>query len=172
MECKVERKAVNPFAFADDSRYIEDTDDQFTSYQDVIDRSIDWLKNAGENYINDGFLPQWYRQPNYVEVIIEKEALRGAFKSVPPNYVRTVPNKGWASIPYRMDNIRRLYKWREGTDTCDMPKTVHVLYFGDYDPTGTAMSYKIEQWLSPYGIKLVRVALNRKHISTYGLMVL
>jgi hypothetical protein len=165
-----ERGYISPFAFADDSRYIEDINDRFTSYQDVIDEYTDWLKDAGKNYINDGFLPKWYRQPNYVEVMLEKEALRGAFKSIfPPDYVRIVPNKGWDSIPYRMDNIRRMCEWKKGANTGDIPKTVYVLYFGDYDPTGTTMSYVIEQWLSQYGIKLVRMALNREHISTYGL---
>jgi len=164
------RGYISPFAFADDSRYIEDINDRFTSYQDVIDGHRDWLKDAGKNYINDGFLPKWYRQPNYVEVMLEKEALRGAFKNIfPPDDVRIVPNKGWDSIPYRMNNIRRMCEWKKGTNTRDIPKTVYVLYFGDYDPTGTTMSFKIEQWLSRYGIKLVRIALNREHISTYGL---
>jgi hypothetical protein len=31
------------------------------------------------------------------------------------------------------------------------------------------MSYKIEEWLRPYGIKFVRMALNHDHISLYGL---
>ena len=106
--------------------------------------------------------------------MIEKEALRGAFKSVlPSNYVRIVPNRGWDSIPYRKENIRRLVNWKRGgnmsSPTGDIPKEVYVLYFGDYDPTGTAMSYKIEQWLKQEGINFVRKALNHDQISIYGL---
>lgn len=106
--------------------------------------------------------------------MIEKEALRGAFKSVlPSDYVRIVPNRGWDLIPYRKENIRRLVDWKHGgmlsSPTGDIPKEVYVLYFGDYDPTGIAMSYKIEQWLKPEGINFVRVALNHDQISIYWL---
>src|SRR5215469_2550569 len=131
---------ISPFAFSDDSRYIEDIDDVFVSQQDYVENRIDNLRSAGETYFEAGCLPAWYRQPNYVEVMIEKEALRGAFKSVlPPNYVRIVPNKGWDSIPNRNNNIRRLYNWRLGKNTNDILKKVYVLYFGDYDPTGITM---------------------------------
>lgn len=155
---------ISPFAFADDSRYIEDINDEFKSYEDYVRELIDDLKDAKKSYFDYGHLPIWHNQPNYVEVMIEKEALRGAFKSVlPADYVRIIPNKGWDSIPYRMENIRRLYnKVKAG-------KRAYVLYFGDYDPTGITMSYKIEQWLKPYFIEFVRIALNHEQISRYGL---
>jgi hypothetical protein len=161
---------IDPFAFSDESRYIEDIYDTFVSQKDYAESVIDNLRNVAKTYFEYGCLPIWYRQPNYVEVHVEKEALRGAFKSiVPSNYVRIVPNKGWDSIPYRNNNIRRLHNWRRGNDTNDIPKKVYVLYFGDYDPTGVTMSYKIEEWLRPYDINFVRVALNHDHISSYGL---
>jgi hypothetical protein len=161
---------IDPFAFSDESRYIEDIYDTFVSQEDYAETIIDSLRNVAKTYFESICLPIWYRQPNYVEVHVEKEALRGAFKSMlPPNYVRIVPNKGWDSIPYRKSNIQRLNTWRLGEGTNDIPKQVYVLYFGDYDPTGMIMSDKIEEWLKPYGINFVRVALNHDHISSYGL---
>jgi hypothetical protein len=102
--------------------------------------------------------------------MLEKEALREAFKSMlPRNFVRIVPNRGWDSITYRTNNICRLYDWKHGENTNDNPKNVYVLYFGDYDPTGVAMSYKIQDCLRPYDINFVRVALNHEHITHYDL---
>ena len=66
-----------------------------------------------------------------------------------------------------MENIRRMYNWKEGIDTNDIPKTVTVLYFADYDPTGTTMSVKYKKWLSEYGINFVRVALNHEYILSF-----
>lgn len=161
---------ISPFAFSDNSRYIEDIHDKFVSPQDYVGNIIDTLRNADKTYFEYGCLPTWHGQPNYVEVMIEKEALRGAFKGMlPPNYVRIVPNKGWDSIPYRNNNIRRLNNWRLGENTNDIPEKVYVLYFGDYDPTGIAMSDKMDEWVRPHGINFIRVALNHDHISNYGL---
>lgn len=138
---------IDPMAFADDTRFIENIDDTFSSYESVIDSKIHFLKNAARLYLEGGYLPKWYRQPNYVEVMIEKDALRGAFKSVLPlDFVRIVPNKGWSSIPYRTNNIARLVNRKHGFVNGDygndISKNVYVLYFGDYDPSGIAMSQK------------------------------
>lgn len=165
-----EKGYIDPFAFSDAGRFIEDIYDTFVPVETFAEGIIDNLKNITRTYFEFGSLPIWYRQLNYVEVMIEKDAMRSAFKSMfPPNYVRIVPNKGWDSIPYRKSNIQRLNNWRLGEGTKDIPKEVYVLYFGDYDPTGTAMSHKIEEWLQPHGINFVRVALNHEHISSYSL---
>jgi hypothetical protein len=76
---------VHPLPFADDStRHIEDIVDRFVSYQDYVDCLVKELKSAGKVYLyrRRVYLPWWYRQPKYVEVMIEKDALRRAFKDI------------------------------------------------------------------------------------------
>jgi hypothetical protein len=55
-----------------------------------------------------------------------------------------------------------LAKKREG-------KIVHVLYFGDYDPTGLRMSYNLGQKFLQYGIHFERAALTKSQIVDFGL---
>lgn len=160
-----DERYVNPDAIGDDTRHIEDIKDHFWTQEEYIKYLVDRLKNAHEEYFDNGYLPAWHEQENYVEIMIEKDALRGAIKSIlPKDYVRLIPNRGWDSISFRNDNIRRLY-WKIWQES----KKVYVLYFGDYDPSGQRMSKNYEKWLSKYRIKLVRVALNKDQISKYSL---
>ena len=87
-----EKGYISLLAFADDTRHIEDIGEEFIFYQNYVNSMTNRLTNADEAY---------------VEVMIEKEALTGAFRSVLPfDYIRNVLNRGWDSIPHRNENIR------------------------------------------------------------------
>jgi 5S rRNA maturation endonuclease (ribonuclease M5) len=94
---------------------------------------------------------------------MEKDAVVGIFKSIlKARQVRIVPNRGWSSLTYKHNNIKRLQAKQEG-------KIVHVLYFGDFDPSGLRMSSKLEKELQGYGLHFQRVALIKPQIEQFGL---
>lgn len=57
--------------------------------------------------------------------------MAGVLKSILVGYqIRIVPTGGWASFTYERNNLKRLKEeTRQG-------KKVHILYLGDYDPSG------------------------------------
>ena len=162
---------ISVYAFADNTRFIEDIDDEFWSPEEFVDYHINILQNAGTYYLKNGYLTRWHNQLNYVEVMIEKNALRGAFKDILSEInVPIVPNNGWSSKIYTQKNIDRLVAHKRGNaGNGEGPKEVYVLYFGDYDPTGLRMSDNIERDFEKHGINFERVGLNKQHISEYSL---
>jgi hypothetical protein len=66
-----------------------------------------------------------------VEIWTEKNAMVPSFKSiVGDRQVLISPFKGYGSVPYRYENCQRLREYlKEGLH-------VHILYFGDLDPSG------------------------------------
>lgn len=134
-------------AFADSRRWIEDINDRFQTPYEFVDDMVTWLKDAKDDYFNS--TPKWHGQKHYVELMIEKDALRGLFKQIVDDedlQVRVVPNNGWSSIIYRQDNINRILKRCKSDRDKDgniIEKDFHVLYFGDYDPSGRRMDRNI-----------------------------
>jgi hypothetical protein len=135
-------------AFADDTRAIYDIRDKFETPSKYIDIRVYLLKNAGKYYFDS--IPMWHKQEHYVEIWCEKAALRGLFISIVESeklQVRVIVNKGWSSMPYRQANIKRLLeKSKKGDVDSDgkaIEKQFHVLYFGDYDPSGRRMDMNI-----------------------------
>ena len=47
-------------------------DDDFQSREDYIKRGIEYLRDAPDDYVNS--LPKWYKQENYIEHWLEKDA--------------------------------------------------------------------------------------------------
>ncbi len=89
----------------------------------------------------------------------------GVLKSMLQGHdVRIVPTGGWTSFTYERKNLIRLReKIKEG-------KAVHILYLGEYDPSGLRMDEKmIERYWSEHGIDLKRIAITREQIHEFGL---
>jgi hypothetical protein len=112
-------------------------------------------------------IPRWHEQPEYVEVWVEKDALAGTLKSILGNrQVRIVPNRGFSSVPFNYDNIERLRDFQfEG-------KNVHILYFGDLDPSGEFIDKVINNKLAQYGLYGVdfkRIAVTEEQTSQFTL---
>jgi hypothetical protein len=152
--------------FPDQSRkVIQDFDDEYRLPEEYVERGIEYLRNAAYQYHER--IPRWHKQPEYVEVWIEKDALTGTFKSILKNrQVKIVPNRGFSSVGFSYDNIQRLGKFQ------DEGKNVHILYFGDLDPSGEVIDEVIHKKLIDYGIYDVdfrRVAITEEQTRQFNL---
>lgn len=120
-----------------------------------------------KEYFTPTNIPRWYKQTYYVEVWLEKDAVKGTFQSIlKDREVRIVPNRGWSSLSFKNENILRLLtKQEEG-------KIIDVLYFGDFDPSGLAMAKNLARDLSvALGTEhtFERIALTKSQINDSGL---
>ena len=161
-----EQRDLSINCFADQSRYIiEEFDDNYMSPMQYVGGLISLLEKAPLEYQNR--ISKWHEQPEYVEVWIEKDAQTGTFRSVLKNkHVRIVPIRGFSSVSFQYDNIKRLRKYQEEG------KRVHVRYFGDLDPSGESIEEIINKKLCQYGIFDVdfkRVAITEDQMEKYSL---
>jgi hypothetical protein len=128
-------------AFADNTRQINDISDLYQNPQNYTSSYINALKGVPEHYFDN--IPRWHKQPHYVEIMVEKNALRGLFAEIVESenlQVRVVPNNGWSSRVFKHETLNRLLRKSQSNDVDDngnpIKKQFHILYFGDYDPTG------------------------------------
>ena len=152
--------------FADQSRrIIQDFNDTYETMEDYVERGVSHLENATYNYPKG--IPRWHRQPHYVEVWIEKDALSGTFKSILGNrQVKIVPNRGFSSVSFNYENIERLKAYQ------DEGREIHIRYFGDLDPSGESIDEIITTKLAQYGIFGVdfqRVAVTEEQMYRFNL---
>lgn len=104
----------------------------------------------------------WKHQPNYIEVMVEKQALEGILIPACSRLdVYFSANKGYASSSMFYEVGKRLARRvKDG-------KKVHVLYLGDHDPSGMDMTRDVEERLQLYGnckVHVHRIALNMDQI--------
>lgn len=153
--------------FADNScDVLGDFDETYWKPEQLIDVRIKRLKDTETDYVNR--IPRWHNQPLYVEIWIEKQAMGGTFESILNGYdVRIVPNRGFASMTFVYENVQRLKKH------LTMGEKVHVLYYGDFDPSGDYMDTDLKNRLVRFGlgdkIDFERVAVTPKQIEKYNL---
>jgi 5S rRNA maturation endonuclease (ribonuclease M5) len=158
-----ENGTIPPYSFVDNSRSIIDIDDDFRRPKEYVEAGISYLDNAPKGYYDS--IPRWYNQPHYVEVWIEKDAMTGTFISIlKDRHVRIVPNRGWTGFEFLNNNIERLMKKQN-----EEGKSVHVMYFGDYDPSGDRMYRWLKEKLSDAGIEIKRVAITKEQIDEFNL---
>ncbi len=157
-----ENGTIPPHSFVDNSRKIIDINDDFLTPEEYVEAGISYLDNAPKGFFES--IPRWHKQPHYVEVWIEKDAMTGTFSSIlRERQIRIVPNRGWTGFEFLNNNIERLMKKQnEG-------KSVHVLYFGDYDPSGDRMYIWLKEKLSSAGIEIKRVAITKEQIDEFNL---
>lgn len=133
---------------------------------EYIDARIDELKNIGDTY-KESLLPRWLNQPHYVEIWTEKKAMVGTFKSIlGDKQVAIVPFGGYHSVSYLYNNCERLARLQ------NKEKEIHILYFGDVDPTGENIQQVIEDKLVQYGvydIDFKRIAITDEQIEDFKL---
>ncbi len=116
-------------------------------------------------------LAKWDRQPNYVEVWVEKDALVGVIEGVcEENDVPYLACRGYASATAM---------WEAGhnrlRDRCMAKKECIVLYLGDHDPSGIDMTRDVEERLklfirAPHNrhLRVERLALNMDQVELYN----
>lgn len=139
----------------------------------VVDRTRNLIKPTSwekpsqiiEATIQSYHVDHWFNQSNYVEVWVEKDALRGIVDAA--CYPLDVPHfscRGYSSQTELWNAAQRLLgKQKSG-------KTVTILHCGDHDPSGLDMSRDIKEKLSLFmrqDIKVRRVALNMSQIEKY-----
>lgn len=78
---------------------------------------------------------RWLTQPNYVEVMVEKQALEGVLIPVCEEFgIPFTANKGYSSSSAMYEASKRFI------DAIERGKTPYILYLGDHDPSGIDMT--------------------------------
>ncbi len=110
---------------------------------------------------------KWQSQPNYVEAMIEKQALEGVVAPVCNKLeIPYTSNKGYLSATLAYDVGKRLQERRRAG------KMVHVLYAGDLDPSGLDAGRDVKDRLELFSdgpVYVHRLALNREQVEEYDL---
>ena len=110
-------------------------------------------------------IDKWAVQPNYVEVMVEKQALEGVL--IPVCKKLDIPftaNRGYVSSTTLYEASKRfLARLNRG-------KAAFVIYLGDHDPSGIDMTRDISERLSMFirskdGIYVNRIALNMGQVT-------
>jgi hypothetical protein len=152
---------------SDQSRYLYDNGvSKYRTPEEYIQTSIDLLKNAHEEYK----IPRWYGQPNYVEVWLEKKAAAGTIMSfLKDREIRIVPLGGFDSWGNAYKHSERLNSIIEsGIKT----ENIHIIYLGDFDPSGSDIEKLAGQQLRSFGfyrVNFKRIAVTKQQIQDYGL---
>ncbi len=144
---------------------------------------VDW--DAIEDRIRTPFLPYWvvdvedaikdtidqYRlnrqegQDVYIELWVEKDALSGVLKRITEYYhINLMVNRGYSSCTAIHDAYKRFQNQE------DQGKQVHILYLGDYDPSGLDMIRDIRERLEEFGVSPIvkPIGLTKTQINRYN----
>jgi hypothetical protein len=100
------------------------------------DKASEWddIQDLVKSAIAAYRLPRWSDQDNYVELWCEKDALRSVIDPITEDlHVTLMVNRGYSSISAMYASSKRLLKALESG------KNVHILYLGDFDPSGEDM---------------------------------
>ena len=129
---------------------------------DSLRQYINIIRNAYTRKPNDG-------QPHYVEVWTEKDALSVVIGDAADEYgVTLVVSKGYSSYTILTEAAKRLSREIERRGS----EGVHLLYFGDFDPSGEDIFRVIcdeTVALTGYSPHIEKIALTRALIDQYNL---
>ena len=150
-------------AFSDEGRLVlEDFAEEYQTQEQYVQWHINLLKNASQSYM----IPRWHRQPHYVEVWIEKQALADTFSSfLKGRDVRIVVNRGYSGWSFLYENCMRLRKVKRSG------KEIHILYFGDFDPSGDNMDAYLDNAFRHFGLEDIdfqRIAVTEEQIEEFN----
>lgn len=148
----------------EEGEYVYDQDpDDYADWE--INNAVSELKKSLEGSSNFSY-SHWKDQPYYVEVWIEKNALRATFQEfLKGDYVTLVPSRGfssWTFLKEAADRIRSKAK----------NKTPVIVYFGDFDPSGEDIERFLRDSMNGFfgiDIEVKRVGVTLDQISEYNL---
>jgi hypothetical protein len=148
-------KGVIPFDyFADNSRY-QIKPNSYSGLNSFIDTMHDYYRRDF-----------WHSQNVYIEIWVEKDALRSVFAPVTRKYdVPLMVAKGYSSLTFLYEAAENIkYEQSKG-------KQVFIYQFGDHDPSGVNAGDKIHETLRLLcdGINYERIALTSDQITKYNL---
>lgn len=117
---------------------------------------------------------RWEGQENYVEVMVEKDALSGVLEGVCRElHVRLTANKGYSSSTALYDAGRRINAAL--TDSDKSFNCAHIFYLGDHDPSGIDMTRDVTERLKQFSgidredeLQIHRLALNIDQINLWN----
>lgn len=114
-------------------------------------------------------------QKNYIEVLVEKDALSGVLKRVTRPYgIPITINRGYSSVTAMHDIFQRI---KDAYDEKENFNQAVILYVGDFDPSGLDMIRDVEDritdFLVGYGLgniilTIQPVALTSEQINKYN----
>jgi hypothetical protein len=133
--------------------------------QPYIPYSVDDVADAIEDTISQYRLDRMKNQDVYIEVWVEKDALSGVLKRITSKYhITLVVNKGYGSASSMYDASNRIKKAIEQNKEC------HILYLGDFDPSGMNMVDDIKNRFKEFEAEVIvnRIALTREQIKKYN----
>jgi 5S rRNA maturation endonuclease (ribonuclease M5) len=110
---------------------------------------------------------KWKGQDRYLEIWLEKDALRGLFEPITNMYdVYLVVGRGYPSLSSLYEAAKR---FKEAN------KPIQILYFGDFDPSGENIPQTIKKNLIKHfkidrkNLRIRKVALTLRDIKKYKL---
>jgi hypothetical protein len=130
-----------------------------------INGAVRNLRDALEGSTGFSF-PKWLNQNYYVEVWIEKNALRATFNQYLEEFkVHIVPSRGYSSWTFLKEANDRIVRNSEG-------KTPLILYFGDFDPSGVDIERFLRESMNGFfnlDMKVKRIGVTLEQIEKYNL---
>ena len=110
-------------------------------------------------------IDKWKKQPNRIEIWVEKEALAGVLVPIAKKHdINFFSCRGYVSLSEMYAAGQRLGGYRNrGQD-------VHILHLGDHDPSGIDMTRDIIDRVAMFAEQMItvdRLALNYTQIQTY-----
>ncbi len=148
-------------AIEDRTRNAKGGDETEETPEEHFETAKNYLKNCWEYYR----LPMWKNQPIYLEVWYEKQALEGLFDSITSRYnVVQLAIRGYSSHTMGYELEQRLAEVEEGRE-------IHIVYFGDFDPSGMDIYRFIQDLCERFGlvIKFERIAITPEQIKKYNI---
>jgi hypothetical protein len=135
--------------------YIDDTPEEF------IQRRLSSLDGCWNQFTKS----MWDRQPEYIEVWVEKDALSRLVSQACGGYkVKTCVGRGYSSYTYVADAVDRFLSRKD--------KQCTVIYLGDFDPSGLDIARDVGARLAEYGadhVSIKRIGLTKAQINQYSL---
>lgn len=116
---------------------VTEIDEEYYSPDDWLGHYVNKIYHFHEEYLKDKqSFPRWYNQKNHVEIWIEKEAeVNNTEYFVNKNdlQVKIVSYGGFRGVSWFDVQMKRLEK------DVEKGKSIHILYLGDFDPSGESM---------------------------------
>ncbi len=110
-------------------------------------------------------LPRWDDQPNYVELWCEKDALSSVLAPITDDlHAVLMVNRGYSSSSAMYESKNRIEQNANGKDA-------HIIYLGDFDPSGEDMVRDIRDRMETFGVTLevTKLALNPDQVKKWKL---
>lgn len=126
--------------------------------------SYDSLKE----YLTRYFVHKWHKQPEFIEVWTEKEALATLFEPITGRYdVSFIVCRGFASYTILLESAERIKKECKEREI----ESCTILYFGDYDPSGKRIAEVIQKELQNLetSINFIEIVLKSEQIHHFKL---